>query len=95
MRELYRKPDGAIGYRCAAEPEKAYLAKGGDPADLVGRKCLCNALVANIGMPQRLADGSSELPLVTLGDDFENVGRFCVNSQLDYTAEDVIRTLLG
>ena len=32
---------------------------------------------------------------VTLGDDFENVGRFCGNGQLDYTAEDVIRTLLG
>ena len=95
LREAYRKPDGTLGYRCAAEPEKAYLAKGGDPADLVGRKCLCNALVANIGMPQRLADGSSELPLVTLGDDFENVGRFCGNGQLDYTAEDVIRTLLG
>ena len=95
LREVYRKPDGAVGYRCAAEPEKAYLAKGGDPADLAGRKCLCNALVANIGLPQRLADGSSELPLVTLGDDFENVGRFCGAAQSDYSAADVIRTLLG
>ena len=95
LREAYRKPDGTLGYRCAAEPEKAYLAKGGDPADLVGRKCLCNALVANIGLPQRLADGSSELPLVTLGDDFENVVRFCGAAQPDYSAADVIRTLLG
>ena len=95
LREAYRKADGTLGYRCAAEPEKAYLAKGGDPADLAGRKCLCNGLVANIGMPQRLADGSQELPLVTLGDDFENVGRFCGADPSDYAAEDVIRTLLG
>lgn len=95
LREAYRKADGTLGYRCAAEPEKAYLAKGGEPADLVGRKCLCNALIANIGMPQRLSAGDHELPLVTLGDDFENVGRFCGADQPDYSAEDVIRTLLG
>ena len=95
LREIYRKPNGTLGYRCAAEPEKAYLAKGGDPADGIGRKCLCNALVANIGMPQRLADGSQELPLVTLGDDFENVVRFGSADQPDYSAADVIRTLLG
>lgn len=95
LREIYRKSDGTLGYRCAAEPEKAYLAKGGDPANLVGRKCLCNALVANIGLPQRLANGSSEPALVTLGDDLENVGRFCSADRPDYSAEDVIRTLLG
>lgn len=95
LREAYRKPDGAIGYRCAAEPEKAYLAKGGNPDDLVGRKCLCNALVANIGMPQRLANGSVELPLVTLGDDVANIGRFCSAAQPDYSAADVVRILLG
>ena len=93
LREAYRKPDGSIGYRCAAEPEKAYLAKGGGAEELVGRKCLCNALVANIGMPQRLPDGSAELPLVTLGDDFENVGRFCANGNPDYSAADVLRIL--
>ncbi|NCA81955.1 MAG: nitronate monooxygenase [Opitutae bacterium] len=95
LREIYRKPDGSIGYRCAAEPEQAYLAKGGCAAEMAGRKCLCNALVANIGMPQRLADGSSERPLVTLGDDFENIGRFCAHGNPDYSAADVIRHLLG
>ena len=95
LREVYRKPDGTVGYRCAAEPEKAYLAKGGDPADLVGRKCLCNALVANIGMPQLLPDGTRELPLVTLGDDVAGLARFCPAGQTDFTAADVVRTLLG
>lgn len=95
LREAYRKPDGSLGYRCAAEPEKAFLAKGGDPAALEGRKCLCNALVANIGMPQRLAHGASELPLVTLGDDYAGVGRFCSVDHPDFSAADVIRRLLG
>jgi nitronate monooxygenase len=95
LREAYRKADGTLGYRCAAEPEKAYLAKGGSPEQMAGRKCLCNALVANVGMPQRLADGSTELPLVTLGDDFAGIGRFCTAEHPDYSAGDVIRSLLG
>ena len=94
LREAYRKTDGTLGYRCAAEPEKAYLAKGGDPAATAGRKCLCNALVANIGLPQTLPDGAVERPLVTLGDDFENIGRFCPGDSADYAAADVLRVLL-
>jgi nitronate monooxygenase len=95
LREAYRKPDGSLGYRCAAEPEKAFLAKGGRADDMPGRKCLCNALVSNVGMPQRKADGSPELPLVTLGDDLVNVGRFCTGGNPDYSAADVIRQMLG
>lgn len=95
LREAYRKPDGSIGYRCASEPEKAYLAKNGNPEEMAGRKCLCNALVANIGMPQRLANGSVELPLVTLGDDVAGIGRFCSTNHPDYSAADVVRILLG
>jgi nitronate monooxygenase len=95
LREVYRKPDGSFGYRCAAEPVAAYQAKGGQVEDTVGRKCLCNALVANIGMPQHLPDGSVERPLVTLGDDFAHVTRFCPDGRPDFTAADVIRHLLG
>ncbi len=95
LREVYRKPDGSLGYRCAAEPEKAFLAKGGSAEQAENRKCLCNALVANIGMPQLLPDGSHELPLVTLGDDYANIGRFCSADHPDYSAADVIRILQG
>jgi nitronate monooxygenase len=95
LREAYRKSDGTLGYRCAAETEKAYLAKGGSPEQMVGRKCLCNALVANVGMPQLLAEGARELPLVTLGDDFAGIGRFCSAGRPDYTAADVVHALLG
>jgi NAD(P)H-dependent flavin oxidoreductase YrpB (nitropropane dioxygenase family) len=93
LRTAYRSPTGKLGYRCPAEPVEAYVAKGGDAADTVGRRCLCNGLTANIGLPQRREDGD-ELPLVTSGDDLASIvtlaGR-CV----DYTAADVIAHLLA
>jgi nitronate monooxygenase len=95
LREVYRRKDGSLGYRCPAEPEAAFLAKSGDPDATAGRKCLCNALVANIGMPQKLADGTEERCLITLGDDYAGVGRFCTPEDPDYSAADVIRVLLG
>jgi nitronate monooxygenase len=95
LRQPYRRADGKIGYRCAAEPVAAYVAKGGREEDTVGRKCLCNALIANAGMPQRLADGTDELCLITMGDDLVDIRRFCNPGKLDYSAADVIRTLLG
>lgn len=95
LREVYQKPDGSMGTRCAAEPERAYIAKGGKAEACAGRKCLCNALLANIGMPQQLADGTQELPLLTLGDDYADLTRFCENGNLDFSAADVIRQILG
>jgi nitronate monooxygenase len=62
---------------------------------MVGRKCVCNGLSANIGMAQLLPDGHLEQALVTLGDGFEDIGRFCTAENPDYTAADVIRHLLG
>jgi nitronate monooxygenase len=95
LREAYRQEDGKVGYRCPAEPESSFLAKGGKPEELVGRKCVCNGLMANIGLAQRLPGGGLEPRLLTLGDSFEHVGQFCTADQLDFTAEDVIRRLLG
>jgi len=95
LREIYLRDDGSIGYRCAAEPEVAYVAKGGKADQTVGRKCLCNALMANIGVAQRRGNGFAELPLVTLGDDVVGVGRFCTAGYPDYSAADVVRVILG
>ncbi len=95
LREVYLKEDGNYGYRCAAEPTATFLAKGGNPEELVGRKCICNGLFANIGLGQVLADGSREPYLVTLGDAMNDVGRFCTNGSLDYSAADVVHHLLG
>jgi nitronate monooxygenase len=94
LREPYAAEDGKIAYRCAAEPEASYLAKGGKLEDTVGRKCLCNALMANIGHPQTRKDRVAEPPLVTVGDDLNTVAMFLAGGKESYTAADVIETLL-
>jgi nitronate monooxygenase len=94
LREAYLRDDGLIGYRCPAESVAAFTAKGGLASDSIGRKCLCNALVSNLGMPQELADGQQELPLVTLGDDLSGICRFCTAEHPEFTAADVLRILL-
>lgn len=95
LREGYRTETGALAWRCAAEPQHLYVAKGGQEEDTVGRKCLCNALVANIGQGQLRRDGRSELPLVTAGDDLVDIARFLHAGRRTYSAADVIRHVLG
>lgn len=94
LRELYARPDGQLGYRCPAEPEICYQSKGGASAEAVGRKCLCNALLANIGLAQARAGGAFEPPLVTLGNGLEDVLRFLPAGQDRYSAEQVVTSLL-
>ncbi len=95
LRQLYRRTDGKIGYRCPAEPVAAYVAKGGREEDTIGRKCLCNALIANVGMPQRLPNGTSEKGLITMGDDLVDIARFCSSGKHNFSAADVVNVLLG
>jgi NAD(P)H-dependent flavin oxidoreductase YrpB (nitropropane dioxygenase family) len=69
LRQAYEREDGEVGYRCASEPVHMYLKKGGDLEETKGRKCLCNGLMANIGLGQHRKDGYVEDILVTLGQD--------------------------
>lgn len=95
LREAYQTPEGRIGFRCASEPIESYLAKGGQLANTEGRKCLCNALLAAVGMGQLQKNGNLELPLVTSGDDLERIGRFVARFGTQYSARDVVAYLLG
>ena len=72
-----------------------YMEKGGKEEDTVGRKCLCNALMADIGMPQIQKDGTTEPSLVTIGDDVRSVPRFLRPGMETYSARDVVEVLLG
>ncbi len=94
LREAYTAGDGKLGYRCAAEPVDNYLAKGGKIEDTVGRKCLCNALMANIGHPQTRKDKSVEPPLITVGDDLNSIVQYLAPGSDSYSAADVIATML-
>jgi nitronate monooxygenase len=93
LREAYRTPEGEIGYRCASEPLSLYVSKGGRAEDAVGRKCICNGLLANIGLPQVLNGNRVEQGIVTAGDDITTIGQFLPAGQTHYSALDVIAEL--
>ncbi len=95
LRTAYKRDDGSVGWRCPSEPVDDYLRKGGTDEDTFGRKCLCNALMANIGLGQIQKNGDPEEPLVTSGDDVANVARFLTPGASTYTAADVVQYLLG
>lgn len=93
LRVPTRTQDGRTVYRCAAEPVDTYVAKGGDVADTVGRRCLCNGLTANIGQAQRRPEtGDEEIPLVTSGDDLLALATFA-SANPKFTARQVVQYL--
>jgi nitronate monooxygenase len=94
LRQPYRTETGTLGWRCPAEPVEDYLRKGGQLAETRGRKCLCNALMANIDLGQVQTDGTREKPLLTSGDDVAEVARFLRPGTMSYHARDVINCLL-
>ncbi len=94
LRTAYRREDGQLGWMCPAEPVKDYVRKGGDPGDTVGRKCLCNALLANVGLGQVQHGGATEKMLLTSGDMVSDVARFLPPGEASYTAEDVVGRLV-
>lgn len=93
LRRAYLRDDGTIGYRCPAEPEQDFLRKGGDSAETTGRQCVCNGLLATIGLAQIQADGTPEPPLVTAGDDARLLHQFLSPGMSSYSAHDVIQRL--
>ena len=95
LREPYATPEGGVGYRCSAEPVANYVAKGGKIEDTVGRKCLCNALMANIGLGQIRKGDVEEPALVTIGDDLNTVAQFLAPGRESYSAADVVERLLS
>ena len=96
LRRGFQQENGEIGWRCPAENVDAFVRKGGDEAETVGRKCLCNALMANVGLEQMRAGGHPELPLVTCGDELNQIVRFLATPAADgYSAESVVSQLLA
>lgn len=105
LRTAYQKEDGKLGYRCASEPVDDWLKKGGEVQATEGRKCLCNGLMANAGLPQvgpHTKEGTeekyTEQTLLTAGDDINQIRKFVRtmdDGKLGYTARDVLDYLLG
>ncbi|MBL1150789.1 MAG: nitronate monooxygenase [Armatimonadetes bacterium] len=94
LRQPYLTEKGTIGYRCASEPIEDFIEKGGSAEETENRKCLCNGLLAAVGLGQRRS-GVSEPPIVTAGDDLRNIARFLSNGKRTYTADDVLDDILA
>ena len=94
LRTVYLDDGGKVGYRCTAEPEADYVNKGGVANDTEGRKCLCNGLLATIGLAQQ-RDLGPEPPIVTAGDDLERAVRALAVGSGRYSAADVVDYLLS
>lgn len=102
LRTPYVREGGGIGYRCPAEPVGTYVRKGGAVQDTVDRRCLCNALVAGVGLGQHRKDGCTEPALLMLGQDLGSLpGLLAADGDArsdeagDYSTADVVNYLLN
>ena len=95
LRHPYQKPDGSLGYRCPSEAVESYVRKGGDAADTEGRKCVCNGLLATIGLGQIRPGDQTEEALLTAGDNLALIAEFLPAGSEFYTAGDVLDRLLS
>lgn len=93
LQKAYVDDRGRVQGRCAAEPVADFVRKGGDESDTPGRSCLCNALLANIGLGQARPT-SLEGQLFTAGDALIDLPLGSVDDPR-FTAEDVIDYLFG
>ena len=95
LREPAISETGRTIYRCPSEPDDQFIKKGGAVEDIDGRKCLCNGLMANIGLPQVRKDGYVEAPIVTLGSDIEGAKVLLKRHPDGYGADEAVNWLLS
>jgi hypothetical protein len=73
-----------------------YLRKGGDTADTANRVCLCNALLADVGLGQTRRDsGYTEDPLVTLGSGLDGAAAMLRRYPAGWSAAQAVAWLLA
>lgn len=94
LRRAYRLANGGVGYRCPGEPEEDFVRKGGTLEETAGRKCVCNGLLATVGLGQTQANGEEEPALVTAGNDITRIAEFLKPGRASYSAAEVVERLL-
>ena len=95
LRSSHINDAGKVSYRCAAEPDDAFVRKGGQEGELSGRICLCNGLTAAVGLGQERADGYKEAPLLTLGATTSDVEAMLKDFPNGWSAKDIIDRLMA
>lgn len=89
LRQIYCDGESRIGYRCPAEPPENFMKKGGGQEETTQKQCLCNGLMATIGLGQPRSEGC-EPPLVTSGEDLSFIPHMLKNGRSSYTAKEVV-----
>jgi NAD(P)H-dependent flavin oxidoreductase YrpB (nitropropane dioxygenase family) len=95
LRVPYERTPGVVGYRCPSEPVHMYIKKKGEESETVGRKCLCNGLMASIGLGQIRPDGYEEPRLVTMGSDLSGAKELIKKYPHGWTATQAIEYMLS
>jgi NAD(P)H-dependent flavin oxidoreductase YrpB (nitropropane dioxygenase family) len=93
LRSPFLRPDGGIGYRCSGEPIKTFEFKGGGVGEAENVKCLCNALMANIGLGQVRWGTYHEPALLTLGSDLSGAAQLSEMHSGCWSSANVIEYL--
>lgn len=84
--------------RCPAGPVDAYVSRRGLERNTAERRCLCNGLLACVGLGQvkeQAGELVEEPAIVTLGDQLDGVRRLSRGGQTQYWARDVVHDILG
>ena len=95
LRSPFLRPDGGIGYRCSAEPVKTFEFKGGSEGEAENVKCLCNALMANIGLGQVRWATYHEPALLTLGSDLSGAQELSALHSGCWSSANVVEYLVS
>ncbi|MEY2634608.1 MAG: hypothetical protein RIS75_548 [Actinomycetota bacterium] len=95
LRVPYERSPGVVGYRCPSEPVHMYIKKKGEESETVGRKCLCNGLMASIGLGQVRPDGYTEPRLVTMGSDLGGAHELIKKYPQGWTATQAVDYMLS
>lgn len=97
LRSVYITHDRAgspcLGFRCPGEREADFVRKGGSEKETAGRKCLCNALLATVGLEQKRGE-YCEPPIITAGDHALELKPFVEKEGKQYSAGAVVRHIL-
>ncbi len=98
----FSKPDAdgtrTLFQRCAAAPVESYVENRGMERNTEERRCLCNGLLASVGLGQvKTVNGEwiEEPAIVTLGNRLDGVRRLSRQGQFPYQVRDVVADILG
>ena len=84
--------------RCPAAPLEDFVSKRGLPINTEDRRCLCNGLLACVGLGQvgtQVGELAEEPAIVTLGNHLDGIRRLSRQGQAPYWVRDVVADILG